>query len=88
MSSIQDFFDDQKSGANNNKINLREFREQLIKNGFHRPKFFLKVEERSPQHVSKVHNRLYEEQIKKNKAMEKKKNEIEKLEYKECTFAP
>ena len=35
-----------KTGSN--IINFREFREQMIKNGFKRPKFFIRVDERSP----------------------------------------
>lgn len=31
-----------------NKINFRDFREQMIRNGFKRPKFFMRVDERSP----------------------------------------
>jgi hypothetical protein len=71
-----------------NKINLKEFRERMIKNGFNRPKFFQRVDERSPKPVSKIHEKLYKEQSKNKKVLQEKKDLMESEEMKECTFAP
>lgn len=42
-----------------NKINLHEFRQKMIDNGFKKPKFFIRVDQGSPKPVSKLHERLY-----------------------------
>jgi hypothetical protein len=53
---------DEVRRTGSNKINLKEFRERMIKNGFSRPQFFRRIDERSPKpSASKVHEKLYRE---------------------------
>jgi hypothetical protein len=37
-----------KATGGRQRINFKDFREQMIKNGFKRPKFFVRIDERSP----------------------------------------
>eukprot|EP00347_Sterkiella_histriomuscorum_P007510 403348644 len=88
MASLTEFFDDPNQKNGQNRINLREFREKMIQNGFKRPQFFVRVDQGSPKPVSKLHERLYQEQKQKNKVIEQKRMIQEKEKLKECTFAP
>jgi hypothetical protein len=56
-----------------NKINLREFRERMIANGFTKPRFFVRANEVSPKPVSKLHERLYKEKDDRKKLLEQKR---------------
>lgn len=74
---MQDFIDESRKSSGINKINLKEFREKMIQNGFKKPHFFVRVDQGSPKPVSKLHERLYKEKQRKDQILKQKREKLE-----------
>ncbi|CDW86956.1 UNKNOWN [Stylonychia lemnae] len=88
VSSLQELVDEGRQKQGYNRINLKEFREKMIQNGFKRPAFFVRTDQGIPKPVSKLHERLYQEKQQKEELIKKKRDKYEQEKLKECTFAP
>lgn len=60
----------------------------MIDKGYEKPRFFVRIDEKSPQPVSQYHEKLYKDNKKHEQWLAKNQKKKNEEELKDCTFAP